>query len=212
MDTEYAIGGFSVKKDGDNFRVFCADKELDSFDNFNDAAGLVGDLHLSKRAAKNDELIGTQRFCSSMFGNGHKVTVVAKVTDGYIVQFAGTNDRLTIEACYLDPMPNLFDLAPARKVTAVAEFGDDIQDALANAMRALRKAKKFKEADELFAKMQGAQSYEESIELINQYMQLAELNAETDESEDWDDIANINEDTGLFQDRTPAAVEEGQNV
>jgi hypothetical protein len=198
MQTEYAVGGFSVKKDGDSFRVFCADKELDSFNDFKQAVGLVQDLHLSKRATKNDDLIGTQRFCSSMFGNGHRVTVIAKVEDGYIVQFAGTNDRLTIEERYLDPMPNLFDLEAISKVKA-AEFGDDPQDALANVIRDLRKMKKFKEADELAQKAQATTSYEEMLELVNQYAELAELNAPEQMGEDYDDIANLDEMTGLFQ-------------
>jgi len=110
MNTEYGIGGFSIKSEGDRFHVFCGQSLLDSFGDFETAATLLSDLHLSKKASDDDK-IGIKAFCPSMFGNGNAVVVVAKVEDGYIIQPVGSNERMTVAEEYLSDIPDLFSEA-----------------------------------------------------------------------------------------------------
>ena len=107
METEYGIGGFSIKSNRDGFHVFCGQSHLDSFKEFEDAAILLSDLHLSKKAS-DDDRIGVKAFCPSAFVNGSEVIVVAKVDDGYIVQSVGSNDRMVIAEDSLQDVPDLF--------------------------------------------------------------------------------------------------------
>lgn len=107
MEIEYAVGGLSIKSSKDRFAVFRGSEELDSFNNYEDAAVLLSDLHLSKKASDDDK-IGTKVFCPAMFGNGNAVVVVAKVEDGYIVQPVGSTDRMTIAEEHLSDIPELF--------------------------------------------------------------------------------------------------------
>jgi hypothetical protein len=110
MDTEYGIGGFSIKSERGKFHVFCGQTLLDSFKDFETAATLLSDLHLSKKAS-DDDRIGVKAFCPSMFGNGNAVVVVAKVEDGYIVQPVGSDERMTVAEEHLSDLPDLFDEA-----------------------------------------------------------------------------------------------------
>jgi hypothetical protein len=107
MNTEYGIGGFSIKSDGRRFYVYSGETLLDSFKEFETAAGLLGDLHLSKKAT-GDDRIGTKAFCPSVFGNGDAVVVVAKVDEGYIVQPTGSTSRMTVAEEYLSEIPEMF--------------------------------------------------------------------------------------------------------
>jgi len=107
METEYAVGGFSVKREGSRFYVFCGENKLDSFKDFKSAGQLVSDLHLSKKAS-DDEMIGVKAFCPSAFENGSEVIVVAKIDKGYIVQAVGTAERMTVAEEYLSDVPDLF--------------------------------------------------------------------------------------------------------
>jgi hypothetical protein len=107
METEYAIGGFSIKREGSRFHVFCGQNRLDSFGDFKAASQLLSDLHLSKKAS-DDEKIGVKAFVPSAFDNGNEVIVVAKVDGGYVVQPVGTNDRVTVAEEYLSDVPELF--------------------------------------------------------------------------------------------------------
>jgi hypothetical protein len=104
METQFAVGDLSIKSDKNRFIVFCSDKELDSFDSYNDAAKLVQDIHISKKSS-DDPLIGTVKFCPSELGNGNLVVVVASMQDGYLVQIVGSKMRLAIAGEYLSNPP-----------------------------------------------------------------------------------------------------------
>ena len=107
MNTEYAIGDFSIKSEWDHFVVCRGKEELKSFDNFEQAAALLSDLHLSRKAS-DDELIGTKVLCTNVFSNGDTVIVVARIDEGYVVQPVGSNERMTVTAESLSEIPVLF--------------------------------------------------------------------------------------------------------
>lgn len=107
METQYAIGEFSIRSSDHRFSVYHKDKALSEFGNYDDAAALLQDLHLSKTASE-DDLIGTTKFCEAMAGNGNAVVIVANVKDGYLVQIAGTTDRIIVSPEYLSGLPMMF--------------------------------------------------------------------------------------------------------
>jgi len=97
--------GLSIRQVGSSYGVFWADKELDRFASYKDAAPLLQDLSISRIAAAGDELIGQLKFCENAFGEGGIVIVVGKAKDGYVVQRQGTRERFEVIADELSDPP-----------------------------------------------------------------------------------------------------------
>ena len=96
METVFAAGKFKIVQADRRFGVVLAGREVDWFPRYEDASKLVQDLAVSSSVHPDDEMIGSRKFCPADAGNGQIVVVVARSSNGYIVQPAGTTRRFEV--------------------------------------------------------------------------------------------------------------------
>lgn len=106
METYFGVEGMSIKGSYGRYGVFVKESAVSWHGQYDDAAKLLQDVYISKKAS-DDDMIGTVKFCPSEVGNGILAVVVAKVEDGYLIQPVNSNDqsRFTVTADLLSEPP-----------------------------------------------------------------------------------------------------------
>ena len=90
MNNTYAvIDDFKIQKMRDGrFAVFAANRFLDQFTSFHDAAKLTRELSIAKHASAHPEEVGALKFMASA-DNGSMFVVIDRTPSGVIVQRVG---------------------------------------------------------------------------------------------------------------------------
>lgn len=106
MELCTAAGNIQIKQDTDKkFYLFIDGSQVDSRMEYAPIAKLATEIHVAKLATK-DPLVGKQVFASAAIGaDSPLVVVIAKVSNGYLVQRVGTDQRFTVLADLLSEVP-----------------------------------------------------------------------------------------------------------